>query len=92
MTTEEKVERLEERYSDLHTVVNVLAAKVDNLADEMRDFKNEMRDRDSRRAEDIREIRQSIDTMGKHVRNISYTTIAAIGAMVITVLMNLPKG
>lgn len=92
MTTEEKVERLEERYSDLHTVVNVLAAKVDNLADELHDFKNEMRDRDSRRAEDIREIRQSIDTMGKHVRNISYTTIAAIGAMVITVLMNLPKG
>ena len=40
----------------------------------------------------IAEIRQAIDGMGSHVRNISYATIAAIGAMVITVLLNLPKG
>ena len=39
----------------------------------------------------IAEIRNSIDSMGKNVRNVSYTAIAAIGAMVVTVLMNLPK-
>ena len=39
----------------------------------------------------ISEIRQAIDGMGKHVRNISYATIAAVGAMVVTVLLNLPK-
>ena len=32
-----------------------------------------------------------IDSIGKHIRNLSYTSIAAIAAMVITVLFNLPK-
>ena len=63
----------------------------DNLKAEMQDFKNEMRDRDNRRADEVAEIRNSIDSMGKNVRNVSYTAIAAIGAMVVTVLMNLPK-
>ena len=39
----------------------------------------------------ISDIRQAIDGMGKHVRNVSYATIAAVGAMVVTVLLNLPK-
>jgi len=58
-------------------------------------FMQEMRDRDNQRAEDIREIRTSvsniqnrIDSMGKHVRNLSLTAMAAIGAMVITVVIS----
>ena len=39
---------------------NSLMTKVDSLADEMKDFKNEMRDRDNRRAAENEEIRQSI--------------------------------
>ena len=36
MATEiERIENLEGKYSDLHTVVNVLAANVNNLSDEM---------------------------------------------------------
>ena len=63
-------------------------------------FMQEMRDRDNQRAEDIREIRQkqesdmkeirsSISDMGKHVRNLSLTAMAAIGAMVVTVIISL---
>ena len=59
-------------------------------------FMQEMRDRDNQRAEDIREIRQSISNMqnsisemGKHVRNLSLTAMAAIGAMVVTVIISL---
>ena len=48
-------------------------------------FMQEMRDRDNQRAEDIREIRNSIDSMGKHVRNLAITSMAAIGGMVIAV-------
>ena len=59
---------------------------------EMQDFKQEMRQQNAMRAEDVKEIRNSIDGMVKHVRNLSYTSIAAIAAMVITVLLNLPKG
>ena len=52
-------------------------------------FMQEMRDRDNQRAEDIREIRSSIDSMGKHVRNLAITSMAAIGAMVVTVIISL---
>ena len=54
-TSEERIDRLEEKYSNLHTVVNVLANKVDNLVDEMQDFKNEVRDRDNQRAAEMRD-------------------------------------
>ena len=61
-------------------------------------FMQEMRDRDNQRAEDIREIRQSISNMqnsinemSKHVRNLSLTAMAAIGAMVVTVIVSLLK-
>ena len=52
-------------------------------------FMQEMRDLDNQRAEDIREIRSSISDMGKHVRNLSLTAMAAIGAMVVTVIISL---
>ena len=59
-------------------------------------FMEEMRDRDNQRAEDIREIRTSIanmqnniNDMGKHVRNLAITSMAAIGAMVVTVIISL---
>ena len=54
-------------------------------------FMKEMRDRDNQRAEDIREIRSSISDMGKHVRNLAITSMAAIGAMVVTVIISLLK-
>ena len=63
-------------------------------------FMQEMRDRDNQRAEDMREIRQDmkemqksldakIDSMSKHVRNLSLTAMGAIGAMVVTVIISL---
>ena len=59
-------------------------------------FMQEMRDRDNQRVEDIREIRasisnmqNSINDMGKHVRNLSLTVMVAIGAMVVTVIISL---
>jgi len=48
-------------------------------------FMQEMRDRDNQRAEDMREIRSSVAEMGKHVRNLAITSMAAIGGMVIAV-------
>ena len=71
MTNDERIENLEGKYSDLHTVVNVLATNVNNLSAEMRDFKQEMRDRDTQRRAENEEIRQSI-------REIYQTTDAKI--------------
>jgi hypothetical protein len=50
-----------------------------------------MRQQNQMRAEDMREIRLSIDGMGKHVRNLALTAMGAIGAMVVTVIISLLK-
>ena len=116
-TADERIENLEGKYSDLHTVVNVLATNVNNLSAELKDFKQEMRDRDNQRHAEITainqqnaEIRQSIkeiyqatddkiarieakvDSTNKHISNFFYTSLVAIGAMLLTVILNLPKG
>ena len=110
MTTDEKVDRLEEKYFDLHTAVTALTANVNNLSAELKDFKQEMRDRDNQRHAENEEMRQSIkeiyqatdnkiaeirntvDSTNKHISNFFYTSLVAIGAMLLTVILNLPKG
>ena len=103
MTTDEKVDRLEEKYSDLHTVVNVLATKIDNLADEMRDRDNQRHAENAEIRQSIKEIyqatdnkiaeiRNTVDSTNKHISNFFYTSLVAIGAMLLTVILNLPKG
>ena len=109
MTQEEINNEVQIRLAVHDEKFNSLLTKVDSLADEMRDFKNEMRQQNLMRAKEIAEVRSDIkeinkatdakidairttvDGMGKHVRNLSYTAIGAIAAMVITVLLNLPK-
>ena len=86
---ERKVEKLDERVTNLEQRVAETTANVNSLIREFQDFKTEMRDRDNQRAEDIREIRASIDSMGKHVRNLSLTAMVAISAMVVTVIISL---
>ena len=76
---------LDERVTNLEKQVAVVATKVDNLVQELRDFKNEVRADRARQDADMREIRASIDGMGKHVRNLAITSMAAIGGMAIAV-------
>ncbi|MBQ3336667.1 MAG: hypothetical protein IJG80_04620 [Selenomonadaceae bacterium] len=63
-------------------------------------FMQEMRDRDKQRADDIRELRQDmkslqisldakIDSMGKHVRNLSVATIIGVSTIAITVIYSI---
>ena len=86
---ETKVDKLDERVTRVEGQVSELTANVNSLIRELKDFKDEMRGRDKQRVEDIREIRASIDSMGKHVRNLSLTAMGAIGAMVVTVIISL---
>ena len=86
MTEQEKIN------ADVQTKLALQDAKFNMFMEEMREFKTEMRDRDNQRAEDIREIRttlgsmqNSINDMGKHVRNLAITSMAAIGGMVVAV-------
>ena len=66
--------------------IDILAQEMKDFKDEMRDFKNEMRERDNQRHAEILDIRNAVDEMGKHVRTLFYTSIAAIAALVFSVL------
>ena len=94
MTEQEKFNtEIDKRVTNLET-------KFESFMQEMRDFKTEMRDRDNQRAADIREIRQDmknmqisldakIDSMGKHVRNLSVAAIIGIATIAITVVYSI---
>ena len=73
-TSEERIDNLEEKYSNLHTVVNVLATKVDATNDKIDNFISEMRDKDNQRQAEIIEIRNDIKEIYK-------TTDAKFGAI-----------
>ncbi len=83
MTEQEKIN------AEVQMKLALQDAKFNMFVKEMNEFRIEMRDRDNQRAEDMREIRASISDMGKHVRNLSITAMAAIGAMVVTVIISL---
>ena len=86
---ETRVDKLDERVSGLERQVSETTANVNSLIREMKDFKDEMRQQNQMRSEEIREIRTGLSDMGKHVRNLSLTAMAAIGAMVVTLIISL---
>ncbi len=93
---ETRVDNLDERVTSLERQVSETTTNMNNLIiAELRDFKAEMRDRDNQRAAEIRdlrnEIRTGLDGMGKHVHNLAITSMAAIGAMVVTVIISIFK-
>ena len=80
MTKNERLNRVENQVSEL-------TANVNGLVRELKDFKDEMRDRDNQRAEDIREIRASLQSMQASNRSLNIVTILGIAALVIAVLL-----
>ena len=83
---EKKINQVEKRVDSLEAVFK-------SFMQEMRDFKTEMRQQNKMRAEeimemrqkhdaDMKEIRTSIDGMGKHVQNLTVAAIVGIGAAV----------
>ena len=82
--------RFEKRLNVVENKVASLETKFDMFIDEMRDFKTEMRQQNQMRAEEIREIRESIsgmgnriDDMGKHVRNLTVAAIVGMATIVV---------
>ncbi|MBQ7723163.1 MAG: hypothetical protein IJT57_02465 [Selenomonadaceae bacterium] len=95
-----KVDKIDDRVSSLEQRVTETTTNLNNLIAELRDFKTEMRDRDNQRAAeiielrqkqeaDMKEIRSSIDGMGKHVRNLSVATIIGVATIAITVIYSI---
>lgn len=94
---EKRVENLENKFPTLEQQVNSTLTKLDMFIAEMRAAREkqdeDMREMRSKQAEDrtkhdddMRAIRQSIEDMGKHNRNLTIAVIIGIAAMVIAVL------
>lgn len=85
-TTDERVDKLETRFSTLEQQVSAVTAKVDTII-------GEMRDRDNQRAAEIVELRQrqdadrkaledKIDRLGDKIQNIVIAAVVGFGAIV----------
>lgn len=75
---------LDARVTSLEKQVAVVATKVDALSDKIDLVVTEMQANRARQDEDMREIRQSINS---NVRNMFITVIIVVGAMVVAILM-----
>ena len=62
-------------------------AKFAAFVEEMKDFKQEMRDRDNQRHAEMAEIRKSVQSIQDSGRNQTIITFLGIAAMVIAVLL-----
>lgn len=60
-------------------------ARIDNVLAKIDTIIGEMRDRDNQRADDIREIRSSIDGMGKQIQNLTIAAVVGFGAIALAV-------
>ncbi len=71
--------------ADLRTEkrLNAVENKVTSIETKVDMFIGEMRQQNQMRAEEIREIRASIDDMGKHVRNLTVAAMVGMGTMTI---------
>jgi len=85
---EQRVDKLDECVTNVEKQVSELTANVNSLIRELKDFKDEIRQQNKMRADEIREIRTGLTNMGNHVRNLVWTSMAAIGAMVVTVVQS----
>lgn len=63
-------------------------AKLNQFIDEMRDFKQEMRQQNQMRTAEIAEIRNTAASIGKHVNNMTIAVAVGVGAMVLTVIFS----
>ena len=77
-----KVDKLDERVSSLEQRVTETTANVNSLIRELKDFKDEMRDRDNQRAKEIMEMRQKHDADMKEINQRFYSKMDAMDAKI----------
>ena len=85
---ENVVRRLDVQDERFTSVTN----NINSLTNELREFKQEMRQQNEMRAADIAALREKDDklaeemrSMGKHFQNVTWAMLAAVAAMVVSV-------
>ena len=84
---ESRVDKVEERVTDIEKQVNILSTKVDMFIEESREARTRQ-DNDMRAMrEDMRNLRSDMNNLGNYFRATNITVIIGVAAMVIAVLL-----
>ena len=76
--------------AQLNAKIDIQNTKIDAFIDEMKDFKQEMRDRDNRRADEISALNTKIDEKFEKIlnqmQNMAIAAVVGVGAIVVGVV------
>lgn len=83
-TNDDKIIDLQRHSVAQDARINNLDTKFEMFMQEMKDFKNEMRDRDNQRHAENLKLQEAIDSINKHTQNLTTAALVGIGAMVLS--------
>ena len=81
-TTEERVDKLEIRFSTLEQQFAMTMAKVDSLAEEAKQQREDIRRLQDRQDADRKALEGKIDRLGDKIQNIVIAAVVGFGAIV----------
>lgn len=80
-TTEERVDRLEVRFSTLEQQFATTMAKVDSLAEEAKQQREDIRRMQDRQDADRKALEAKIDRLGDKIQNMAIAAVVGFGAI-----------
>ena len=93
MTEDEKIHNIDSRVSNLETKFEIHMRRQDELAADIREIRQDMKDMQKNFDAKIDKLDTKIDGIGKHVQNLSVaamvgvgTSVVSIGAIAVTVI------
>ena len=86
-TTEERIDKLEVKFSTLEQQVAAVVAKVDMLVNESQQQREDIRRAQEKHDADIKEIRNEIRDALKNIQGLTIASMVGIAAIVVAVLL-----
>lgn len=88
-TTEERVDKLETRFSTLEQQFATTMAKVDSLAEEAKQQREDIRRLQDRQDADRKALEDKIDRLGDKIQNMVIAAVVGFGAIVFAAVSTL---
>lgn len=85
-TTDERVDKLEIRFSTLEQQVAAVVTKVDMLAEEIKQQREDIRKAQSKHDEDMKAFRTEIRETSRHIQGLTIASMVGIVAIAVGVL------
>lgn len=85
-TTEERVDKLEIRFSTLEQQVAAVVAKVDMLVEETKQQREDIRKAQAKHDEDMKDLRTEIRDTIRHIQGLTIASMVGIAAIAVGVL------